>query len=110
MIARAREGGGPSLLECKMYRFYGHFEGDAQTYRAQGEVENLRENHDCIKIFRAAVTGAGVIGAAELDTIDAQALALVNEAVEHATAAPRPRGPRDRRLHLVRLTARHPEP
>ena len=94
VIARAREGGGPSLLECKMYRFYGHFEGDAQTYRAEGEVENLRENHDCIKIYRAAVTGAGAVEAAELDTIDAEALALVNEAVEHATAAPMP-GPED---------------
>ncbi|KGF77980.1 ABC transporter substrate-binding protein, partial [Massilia sp. JS1662] len=31
LIRRAREGGGPSLLECKMVRFYGHFEGDAQT-------------------------------------------------------------------------------
>ena len=40
------------------------------------------------------MTGAGVISAAELDTIDAQALALVNEAVEHATAAPMP-GPED---------------
>jgi TPP-dependent pyruvate/acetoin dehydrogenase alpha subunit len=36
IIDRARKGGGPALLECKMSRFYGHFEGDAQTYRAQG--------------------------------------------------------------------------
>ena len=87
-------GGGPSLLECKMYRFFGHFEGDAQTYRGEGEVENLREHHDCIKIFRAAVTGAGAVDTADLDTIDAEALALVNEAVEHASAAPMP-GPED---------------
>ena len=39
IIRRAREGGGPSLLECKMVRFYGHFEGDAQTYRAAGELD-----------------------------------------------------------------------
>ena len=39
VIRRAREGGGPSLLECKMVRFYGHFEGDAQTYRAAGELD-----------------------------------------------------------------------
>ena len=94
VIARAREGGGPSLLECKMYRFYGHFEGDAQTYRAEGEVENLREHHDCIKLFRAAVTEAGAVGAADLDAIDAEALALIEEAVEHAAAAPMP-GPED---------------
>ena len=35
IIQRARTGGGPALLECKMVRFHGHFEGDAQTYRGQ---------------------------------------------------------------------------
>ena len=39
IISRARHGGGPSLLECNMIRFYGHFEGDAQTYRGSDEVE-----------------------------------------------------------------------
>ncbi len=52
IIKRAREGGGPSLLECKMIRFYGHFEGDQQTYRAKDEVENLRASKDCIKLLR----------------------------------------------------------
>ena len=31
-VERARNGGGPTLLECKLNRYYGHFEGDAQTY------------------------------------------------------------------------------
>ena len=54
-IKRAREGGGPALLECKMIRFYGHFEGDPQTYRAKGEVEDIRANdRDCIECFRRA--------------------------------------------------------
>src|SRR5918912_532723 len=44
IIKRAREGGGPALLECKMVRFHGHFEGDAQTYRAKGELEDIRAN------------------------------------------------------------------
>ena len=35
-IERARAGGGPTLLECKVNRYYGHFEGDQQTYRAPG--------------------------------------------------------------------------
>ena len=46
VIRRARNGGGPALLECKTNRFYGHFEGDAQTYRPAGGVENLRAHHD----------------------------------------------------------------
>src|SRR5829696_8186188 len=37
-IARARSGGGPTLLECKVGRYFGHFEGDQQTYRGPNEV------------------------------------------------------------------------
>ena len=90
IIRRAREGGGPSLLECKMVRFYGHFEGDAQTYRGIGELEDIRANKDCIKKFSAAVTAAGVISAAELKAIDGEVLGLIEEAVKQAKAAPLP--------------------
>ena len=38
-VARARKGGGPTLVECKTYRWRGHFVGDAQTYLSKGEVE-----------------------------------------------------------------------
>src|SRR4029450_4846561 len=77
VIRRAREGGGPALLECKMIRFYGHFEGDAQTYRGKGEVENIRAHKDCIKLFQAQVKEAGVILQAEFDQIDRQVLDLI---------------------------------
>ncbi|MBL8349297.1 MAG: thiamine pyrophosphate-dependent dehydrogenase E1 component subunit alpha [Burkholderiaceae bacterium] len=90
IIARARKGGGPALLECKMVRFHGHFEGDAQTYRAPGELDDIRANHDCLKKFAAAVTGAGVIGAAELQAIDHEVLGLIERAVTEAKAAPQP--------------------
>ena len=90
VIRRARDGGGPSLLECKMIRFFGHFEGDAQTYRAAGETENNRANRDCIKRFAAAVTEAGVISADELKAIDAEVLESIETAVRDAKAAPLP--------------------
>jgi pyruvate dehydrogenase E1 component alpha subunit len=90
IIARARKGGGPALLECKMVRFHGHFEGDAQTYRAPGENEHNREHNDCLKKFAAAVTGAGVIAAAELQAIDHEVLGLIERAVTEAKAAPLP--------------------
>jgi len=90
VIRRAREGGGPSLLECKMVRFFGHFEGDAQTYRGEGENEYNRENNDCLKLFRARVTEAGVVDAGELDAIDSEVLAAIDKAVEQAVAAPLP--------------------
>ncbi len=94
VIRRAREGGGPTLMECKMIRFFGHFEGDAQTYRAPGENEENRKNNDCIKIFRAKVTEAGVVSDAELDAIDTEVMAVIEEAVQAAIAAPLP-GPAD---------------
>jgi TPP-dependent pyruvate/acetoin dehydrogenase alpha subunit len=90
VIRRAREGGGPALLECKMIRFFGHFEGDQQTYRGRGEVEDLRANHDCIKKFNANVVGAGVVKASELEAIDREAKELIERAVAEAKAAPAP--------------------
>jgi TPP-dependent pyruvate/acetoin dehydrogenase alpha subunit len=90
IIKRAREGGGPALLECKMVRFYGHFEGDAQTYRGPGELDDIRANKDCIKKFAAAVTGAGVVSAAELKAIGDEVIAVIEDAVKQAKAAPLP--------------------
>jgi len=90
IIERARKGGGPALLECKMVRFHGHFEGDAQTYRAAGELDDIRVNHDCLKKFAAAVTSAGVLTQADLTTIDHEVLGLIERAVVEAKAAPLP--------------------
>ncbi|MEI8609267.1 thiamine pyrophosphate-dependent enzyme [Enterovibrio sp. Hal110] len=90
VIKRARNGGGPSLLECKMVRFFGHFEGDAQTYRAEGEVENIREQRDCLKLLRQRVEESGLISAHEFDQIDLDVNALIDDAVQAAIAAPTP--------------------
>jgi pyruvate dehydrogenase E1 component alpha subunit len=77
-----------------MIRFFGHFEGDQQTYRGKGEVEDIRTNRDCIKAFAAKVIEAGVIQRAELDAIDKEVVSLIDEAVAHAKAAPAP-SPKD---------------
>ena len=90
VVKRAREGGGPSLLECKMVRFFGHFEGDAQTYRAKGELDHIRANQDCLRKFAAAVTGARLITDDELKAIDHEVLGLIERAVSEAKAAPNP--------------------
>ena len=90
IIKRAREGGGPALLECKMVRMYGHFEGDQQTYRGKGELEDIRVNKDCLKMFGQRVVEAGVIGKGELDAIDREVAAKIEEAVAFAKAAPLP--------------------
>ncbi len=90
VIRRAREGGGPALLECKTNRFFGHFEGDAQTYRAPGELDNIRANHDCIKIFRQRVQEAGALSTEAMDNIDAEVAALIEQSVIDARNAPEP--------------------
>ena len=90
VIRRAREGGGPSLLECKMIRFFGHFEGDAQTYRASGEVDDIRANHDCLKSFSKTVTASGVLSQADLEACDTDVLSLIEDAVSTAKAAELP--------------------
>ena len=88
-IGRAREGGGPTLIEVKLTRYFGHFEGDQQTYRT-GEVANARENLDCLKRFRSCVTESGELPESVLDDIDAEVAKLVENAVTEAKAAPKP--------------------
>src|SRR5262249_8911047 len=89
-ISRARGGGGPSLSECKVARYYGHFEGDSQTYRAPNEVENVRATRDCLDRFAKRVTESGLIAADELSAIDKEVAALIDEAVVEAKAGPPP--------------------
>src|SRR5574340_340962 len=88
-IARAREGGGPTLLEMKFTRYLGHFEGDQQTYRA-GEVEHARAELDCLKRFAARGTETGELTRSDLDAIDAEVATMIDRAVTEAKAAPLP--------------------
>jgi pyruvate dehydrogenase E1 component alpha subunit len=89
-IARARSGGGPTLLECKVMRYFGHFEGDQQTYRGAREVEDLRRDRDCLAAFARRVTDAGLVEAGALSAIDEATRRLMDEAVAEAKAAPDP--------------------
>ncbi|CAN5909659.1 thiamine pyrophosphate-dependent dehydrogenase E1 component subunit alpha [soil metagenome] len=89
-IKRAREGGGPSLIECKVNRYYGHFEGDAQTYRGENEVEDIRSEKDCLMLFVQRVTSAGLVEQEDLDEIDQEVGQLIDEAVDEGQSAPEP--------------------
>jgi pyruvate dehydrogenase E1 component alpha subunit len=91
-VERARNGGGPSAVEAHAMRFYGHFEGDPQLYRAKDEVRNLMENADPIKNFITAVTGTGQVTMDELTAIDAEILEMIEVKVTAAKAAPEPPG------------------
>jgi acetoin:2,6-dichlorophenolindophenol oxidoreductase subunit alpha len=90
IIKRAREGGGPALLECKMVRFYGHFEGDQQLYRAKGELDDIRKNKDCINLFVERVVDAGIVSRAELEDIEKEIVSEVAAALAFAKSTPAP--------------------
>jgi pyruvate dehydrogenase E1 component alpha subunit len=89
-IERARNGGGPSMLHVRLARYYGHFEGDATTYRASGEVELLRAEQDCLLRFRKNVTEAALLDNAELDGIDHVVADEIELSVKTAKAGPLP--------------------
>ena len=89
-IEHARSGNGPAGIFCEMGRFYGHFVGDPQGYRSPGEVKDLRQNSCCLKNFRASVAESGAVDIADLDIIDEEVLALIEESVISAKAGPRP--------------------
>ena len=88
-IERARAGGGPTLLHVRLQRFYGHFEGDAMTYRLAEEIAAARGN-DPITLFRQRVVEASLIDAAELDRTDREVEAEVATALAATKAAPMP--------------------
>ena len=89
-IERARDGGGPSLVECKVNRYFGHFEGDAQAYRGPDEVKNLRETRDCIANFAAKVISDGLATSADFERIDGEVGSQIEGAVVKAKASPKP--------------------
>ncbi len=88
-VERARNGEGPSLMHIKTARFYGHFVGDAQTYRADGEIDKLRADKDCLKVFREKVVETGLLTGEQLDGIFEEEKKRIQDAASAAQAAPR---------------------
>ena len=90
VIERARGGGGPSLVHVKLNRYFGHFEGDAMTYRGADEVAKLRATKDPLQIFRQRVVEAALLEPAELDQIDQEVKSHIDQVTVEAKAAPMP--------------------
>lgn len=87
-VRKAREGGGPSLIEAVTYRHGGHSRADPGKYRPAAEVEAWKE-YDPILIYRSRLMRLGV-EEAQLDSIDAEVTAAVNEATEFAKSGALP--------------------
>jgi pyruvate dehydrogenase E1 component alpha subunit len=89
-IARARGDGGPTLIECKTYRFHGHYVGDPGTaYRRPEEVEEWRQR-DPIVTFKRRLLTEGLATEAELNAVDEAVQRELEEAVQFAEASPEP--------------------
>ncbi|HJQ83953.1 MAG TPA: thiamine pyrophosphate-dependent dehydrogenase E1 component subunit alpha [Candidatus Binatia bacterium] len=89
-IARARRGDGPTLLECKTYRYFGHYVGDPLTYRTKEETEKVRTARDPLDRFAARVTGEKRVTGDDLARVDDEVAAAIAAAVRFAEASPPP--------------------
>jgi len=89
-VERGRAGEGPSMLHIRTPRYYGHFSGDADTYRTAEEKEAMRRDQDCLKWFRQRVSEAALLDADQMDAVDTEVAALIDEAVAFARAGPPP--------------------
>lgn len=88
-VAHARAGKGPVLVECKTYRWYGHYLGDPEVYRTKEEVKEWIER-DPIPQFVGKLDAAGILSSEEAEKIDKDALLAVDEAEEFALASSPP--------------------
>ena len=90
-IERAREGGGPTLIDAITYRFYGHHMGDPGTsYRTKEEIEEHRK-YDPIEKLQSRLLEAKVITEAEIEENQASLAKELDEAVQFATESPEPK-------------------
>ena len=89
-VERARSGQGPTLLECKTYRYYGHTVFDnPRTYRTE-EEETYWRGRDPLTLFRTRVLEEGALKLEELDHIDQTAERLIRDAIKFADESPMP--------------------
>jgi acetoin:2,6-dichlorophenolindophenol oxidoreductase subunit alpha len=87
-VDRAREGGGPSLLECQTYRHYGHSKADPAKYRPAGELERWLER-DPLPRARARLLAEGV-AEEQVVAVEGDVEARMERAVQAALDAPYP--------------------
>ena len=89
-VARARSGEGPTLIECRTYRFGGHHEGDPGTdYRTSEEVEEWRRR-DPILLLGEILLENQIAQASEFDVIQSDVEALIEDAIDFADRSPWP--------------------
>jgi len=88
-VNRAREGEGPTLIECKTYRWRGHYEGDPVNYRTEEELEGWKKK-DPIKRFSKKLLSDGMLNKEKLEEIEKEVKKEIDEAVDFADKSPKP--------------------
>ncbi len=88
-VKQAREGRGPSLVECKTYRYKGHFQGDPDTYRPKEQIEEWK-NKDPIPRFEKKLVDMDLLDASRIEEITNHIARELSEAVEFAEQSPFP--------------------
>jgi pyruvate dehydrogenase E1 component alpha subunit len=88
-VERARRGDGPSLIEARTWRYFGHFEGDQVTYRTAEQSAAYRE-HDPLTFFAEQAARRGLLTAQQVEERNAAAEAAVDEAIAFAERSPQP--------------------
>jgi pyruvate dehydrogenase E1 component alpha subunit len=89
-LARARNGDGPTLIECKTYRWHGHSEHDKAFYRTMEELA-MWKSRDPIPTFTAYLKGLHALTDEHIREIEARVAATIDDAVEFAMSAPDPK-------------------
>lgn len=88
-VERARSGGGPTLIEAKTFRFFGHVFGDQDGYMDRGEKDAAKAR-DPVPLFRQWLIAAKHATENELAGIEAEIDKEINEALEFTLASPYP--------------------
>lgn len=89
-VEKARSGGGPSLIEASCYRFRGHFEGDADTYRSQQEKQERRQI-DPLTITRSLLLERELANDDQLTAMETSVRSAVLEMLAQVRSEPHPK-------------------
>lgn len=88
-VERARAGEGPTVIECKTYRFEGHYEGDPQWYKENEELPDWR-TADPIEEFAGRLLEDGTLSESKYEEMQASIEQELDEAVQFARDSPLP--------------------
>jgi pyruvate/2-oxoglutarate/acetoin dehydrogenase E1 component/TPP-dependent pyruvate/acetoin dehydrogenase alpha subunit len=88
-VERARQGGGPTLIEAKTYRYYGHSRSDPRAYRTKEEEQDWHDR-DAVETFAQRLVENGICEQSEIDALEAQLEGQIDAAQEFALDSPFP--------------------